>query len=132
MGARRRPSKFPRILYSLAKFLRFVHLPLQLTIGLIVFRLPYSRRIFVALNNLVIARLDAPKDGTSFLLGRLSAGIGENGSIGFILAFQPLPIAIFSASIISIPAAAVISKILLRYFNTGNNQDYSKIGQPDS
>ncbi|MFN7624613.1 MAG: Na+ dependent nucleoside transporter N-terminal domain-containing protein, partial [Acidobacteriota bacterium] len=74
---------------------------LQLLIGLIVFRLPLSRRIFIELNDLVMAVLDASKAGTSFLLGPLAAGIGEAGSIGFILAFQALPIAIFFSALVA-------------------------------
>ncbi|MDX2029070.1 MAG: nucleoside transporter C-terminal domain-containing protein [Blastocatellia bacterium] len=68
---------------------------LQLLIGLLVFRLPFSRQIFLTLNDGVMALLDVAKAGSTFLLGPLAAGPGEPGSIGFVLAFQALPIAIF-------------------------------------
>jgi concentrative nucleoside transporter, CNT family len=68
---------------------------LQLLIGLLVFRLPFSRQIFIKLNDGVMALLEASKAGSSFLLGPLAASPGEPGSIGFVLAFQALPIAIF-------------------------------------
>jgi CNT family concentrative nucleoside transporter len=89
---------------------------LQLSIGLIVFRLPLSRRIFVELNDLVMATLDASKAGTSFLLGPLAAGIGETGSIGFILAFQALPIAIFFSALVAALYHLRLMQPLIRIF----------------
>jgi CNT family concentrative nucleoside transporter len=89
---------------------------LQLLIGLIVFRLPLSRRIFIELNDLVMAVLDASKAGTSFLLGPLAAGIGEAGSIGFILAFQALPIAIFFSALVAALYHLRLMQPLIRIF----------------
>jgi CNT family concentrative nucleoside transporter len=73
-------------------------LGLQLLIGLLVFRLPGSRQLFLGLNAAVLALLDSSKSGTRFLLGPLAADPGEPGSIGFILAFQVLPVVIFFSS----------------------------------
>ena len=70
-------------------------LGLQLLIGLLVFRLPGSRQVFLWLNAAVLALLDSSKSGTRFLLGPLAANPGESESIGFILAFQVLPVVIF-------------------------------------
>jgi concentrative nucleoside transporter, CNT family len=70
-------------------------LGLQLLIGVLVFRLPGSRHLFLGLNDAVLALLDSSKSGTRFLLGPLAAEPGEAGSIGFILAFQVLPVVIF-------------------------------------
>ncbi|MBI3328519.1 MAG: hypothetical protein HYZ81_17680 [Nitrospinae bacterium] len=70
-------------------------LGLQLLIGLLIFRLPGSRQFFLGMNDAVLALLNVSKTGTAFLLGPLAAGPGEPGSIGFILAFQVLPIVIF-------------------------------------
>jgi CNT family concentrative nucleoside transporter len=70
-------------------------LGLQILIGLLVFRLPGSRRLFVGLNDAVLALLDSSRSGTRFLFGPLAAEPGETGSIGFILAFQVLPVVIF-------------------------------------
>jgi CNT family concentrative nucleoside transporter len=70
-------------------------LSLQLLIGLLVFRLPGSRQVFLWLNAAVLGLLDSAKGGTRFLLGPLAADPGEPGSIGFILAFQVLPVVIF-------------------------------------
>ncbi len=74
-------------------------LGLQLVIGLLVFRLPGSRQVFLTLNDGVMALLEVSKAGTNFLLGPLAAGPGEQGSVGFILAFQALPIAIFFSAL---------------------------------
>ncbi len=70
-------------------------LGLQLLMGLLVFRLPGSRQLFLGLNDAVLALLDSARSGTRFLLGPLAAEPGEAGSIGFILAFQVLPVVIF-------------------------------------
>lgn len=70
-------------------------LALQLAIGLLIFQLPASHRVFLWLNDAVLALLNASKSGTVFLFGPLAASPGETGSIGFILIFQVLPVAIF-------------------------------------
>ena len=72
---------------------------LQLFIGLLIFRLPISRQIFLKLNDGVMALLEVSKAGSNFLLGPLAAGPGEPGSVGFILAFQALPIAVFFSAL---------------------------------
>ncbi len=72
---------------------------LQLFIGLLIFRLPISRQIFLKLNDGVMALLEVSKAGSNFLFGPLAAGPGEPGSVGFILAFQALPIAVFFSAL---------------------------------
>ena len=76
-------------------------LTLQLLIGLLVFRLPGSQRLFLELNAAVLVLLDSAKAGTRFLLGPLAAEPGEAGSVGFILAFQVLPVVIFFSAFTS-------------------------------
>lgn len=71
---------------------------LQLVIGLLIFQFPGTHRIFLVLNDAVLALLDASKAGTVFLFGPLAASPGETGSVGFILLFQVLPVAIFFAA----------------------------------
>ncbi|MFY9557869.1 MAG: nucleoside transporter C-terminal domain-containing protein [Blastocatellia bacterium] len=75
---------------------------LQIVIGLVIFRLPGTHRIFLWLNDGVLALLNASKAGTAFLFGPLAASPGEPGSIGFILLFQVLPVAIFFAAFTSL------------------------------
>jgi CNT family concentrative nucleoside transporter len=76
-------------------------LGLQLLIGFLIFRLPGSRQLFLGLNAAVLALLDSSKSGTRFLLGPLAAAPGEEGSLGFILAFQVLPVVIFFSAFTS-------------------------------
>jgi CNT family concentrative nucleoside transporter len=71
---------------------------LQLAIGLLIFRVPASRTPFLWLNDGVLGLLNASKAGTAFLFGPLAASPGEAGSVGFILLFQVLPVAIFFAA----------------------------------
>ena len=75
---------------------------LQLAIGLMIFRLPVSHRVLLWINDAVLALLDATKSGTVFLFGPLAASPGEPGSIGFILLFQVLPVAIFFSAFTSV------------------------------
>jgi CNT family concentrative nucleoside transporter len=74
-------------------------LGIQLLLGLMIFRLPGASQVFVWFNDAVLALLDASKSGTLFLLGPLAAAPGEPGSVGFILLFQALPIAIFFSAL---------------------------------
>ncbi len=96
-------------------------LGLQLVIGLLVFRLPGSRQLFLKLNDGVMALLEVSKAGTNFLLGPLAAGPGEPGSVGFILAFQALPIAIFfsalSAALYHLGILQFIVRLFARLFH---------------
>jgi CNT family concentrative nucleoside transporter len=68
---------------------------IQLALGLLIFRAPGAQRIFFWFNDAVLALLDASRSGSLFLFGPLAAAPGEPGSVGFILLFQALPVAIF-------------------------------------
>jgi CNT family concentrative nucleoside transporter len=72
---------------------------LQLIIGLLIFRLPVSQSIFLWFNSAVLALLDVSKSGSKFLFGPLAAAPGEEGSVGFVLVFQALPVAIFFSAL---------------------------------
>jgi CNT family concentrative nucleoside transporter len=87
---------------------------LQLAIGLLVFRLPGSQRVFIWLNDAVVALLDVTKSGTSFLLGPLAAAPGEPGSVGFILLFQVLPVAIFFSALTAALYHMRVLQVLVR------------------
>lgn len=87
---------------------------LQLAIGLLVFRLPGSQRVFIWLNDGVEALLEVTKAGSSFLLGPLAAAPGEPGSVGFILLFQALPIAIFFSALTAALYHVRVLQILVR------------------
>lgn len=89
---------------------------LQLVIGLLIFRLPGSQRIFLWLNDAVLALLNVSKAGSSFLFGPLAAGPGEQGSIGFILIFQVLPVAIFFSAFTAALYHLRMLQIVVRVF----------------
>ena len=89
---------------------------LQLIIGLIIFRLPVSHRVLLWLNDAVVALLNASKSGSVFLFGPLAASPGEQGSIGFILVFQVLPVVIFFAAITSLLYHLGVLQVFVRLF----------------
>lgn len=89
---------------------------LQLAIGVIIFRLPGSHRILLLINNAVLALLNASKSGSVFLFGPLAASPGEQGSIGFILVFQVLPVVIFFAAVTALLYHFGVLQILVRLF----------------
>ena len=89
---------------------------LQFLIGLIIFRIPVSRRVFLWLNDAVLVLLDASKSGSAFLFGPLAASPGESGSIGFILVFQVLPVVIFFAAFTAMLYHLRVLQVLVRLF----------------
>ena len=89
---------------------------LQLLIGLVIFRLPASHRIFLWLNDAVLVLLGASKSGSAFLFGPLAASPGEQGSIGFILVFQVLPVVIFFAAFTSMLYHLRVLQVFVRLF----------------
>ena len=67
---------------------------LQFLVGALVFLIPGSHRLFLALNDAVLRFLEAAQAGQKFLFGNLA----EVKSVGFVIATQALPIVIvFSA-----------------------------------
>jgi CNT family concentrative nucleoside transporter len=96
-------------------------LGLQLLIGLLVFRLPGAQRLFLWLNDAVLALLNVTKSGTAFLFGPLAAAPGEPGSVGFILIFQVLPVAIFfsafTAALYHLRLLQLVVRLFARVFH---------------
>src|SRR5919112_3088925 len=89
---------------------------LQLLIGLIIFRLPVSHRLFLWLNDAVLVLLNASKSGSAFLFGPLAASPGEPGSVGFILVFQVLPVVIFFAAFTALLYHLRVLQVFVRLF----------------
>ena len=89
---------------------------LQLLLGLIIFRLPVSHRVFLWLNDAVLVLLNASKSGSVFLFGPLATSPGESGSIGFILVFQVLPVVIFFAAFTSMLYHLRVLQVFVRLF----------------
>jgi CNT family concentrative nucleoside transporter len=93
-------------------------LAVQLALGLLIFRLPGTHHVFLWLNDAVLALLNASKAGTTFLFGPLAASPGEQGSVGFILIFQVLPVAIFFAAFTAALYHLRVLQWLVRIFAT--------------
>jgi concentrative nucleoside transporter, CNT family len=66
---------------------------------LLLFQLEFGRMIFSMLNQAVGALLAPARAGAEFVFGPLALPPGAEGSLGFILAFQAFPLAIFFASL---------------------------------
>jgi len=69
---------------------------LQLTIAGILLYIPFLKKIFLLLNNIVLVLDEATKAGTSFVFGYLGGGpppfLLQNPGANFILTFQALPL----------------------------------------
>lgn len=89
---------------------------LQLIIGVIIFRLPFSRQLFIWLNDGVLALLSTTNNANAFLFGPLAAGPGQSGSIGFILVFQVLPVIIFFSALTALLYHLGILQPIVRMF----------------
>lgn len=71
----------------------------QLVLGALVFLAPGSRRVFLALNDLVLKLLSASEAGQEFVFGVLGTG---KSPVGFILMFQALPAIVFFSALMSL------------------------------
>lgn len=91
-------------------------LGLQLGIAALVFLAPGSRGVFVWVNDAVIKVLDAAKAGQQFVFGPLAADPGSEGSLGFILATQALPLIIFFAALMQLLYYFGIMQRIIRGF----------------
>lgn len=89
---------------------------LQLVIGAVVFRAPFSQRIFLWINDAAVGLLNVSKSGSSFLFGPLAAAPGEQGSVGFVLVFQVLPVAIFFSAFTAALYHLHILQFIVRLF----------------
>jgi len=94
---------------------------LQLALGALVFRLPGSREAFLRLNDAVLKVLDAATAGQRFVFGRVAVAPGETnaageGSLGFMLAFQALPVIIFFAALMGLFYYWRIMPLIVRCF----------------
>lgn len=69
---------------------------LQFLIALFVFRVSAGTGLFLFLNDAVIKVLDSATAGARFVFGPLAIPPGQEGSLGFMLAFQAFPTIIFS------------------------------------
>lgn len=74
-------------------------LTIQIVAALAIFHLPFGRHVFLVANDAVVALLAQAQHGAEFVFGPLAIPPGQPGSLGFVLAFQALPTAIFFAAL---------------------------------
>ncbi|MBN2037115.1 MAG: hypothetical protein JW768_10270 [Chitinispirillaceae bacterium] len=91
-------------------------LGLQIALGFFVFKVPAGTRLFLWVNSIVLAVVDASAAGTKFLFGSLALPPGTEGSHGFILAVQSLPTIIFFSALMSILYYWRIMPLVIRMF----------------
>lgn len=72
---------------------------LQIGIGALVFGVPAGRAALLWLSDRVSQAIGAGKSGVDFLFGPLTS---KDGNIGFIFAFQVLPMIVFFSSLIAV------------------------------
>ena len=94
---------------------------LQFLFALFIFRLPFGLLFFEWVNIAVVKLLAFAKAGMYFVFGRLSLSPGETGplkdqSLGFILAFQALPAAVFFSSLMALLYHVGIMQKIVRIF----------------
>jgi len=108
----------------------------QLLLGVFIFNIPAGRRVFEAVNSGFGKLIEAANEGPLFVLGPLAKGPGQDGSIGFILLTQVLPlIIVFSALIAVLYQLGVMQKIILlfskffsRFFGLSGAESLSSAG----
>jgi CNT family concentrative nucleoside transporter len=93
----------------------------QLAFALFVFWVPTGRRLFLALNDLVVIVLSSASAGVAFVFGRLALPPGSTSatgetSLGFILAFQALPSIVFFSALMAVLYYLGIMQRLIRGF----------------
>ncbi len=75
---------------------------LQLLVGLFVFRSSMGQKVFAAINHAFVRVIEAASSGPEFVLGPLALPPGREGSLGFILIAQALPLVIVFSGLISL------------------------------
>jgi CNT family concentrative nucleoside transporter len=71
----------------------------QVLLAVLLFRLEFGRMLFSGLNQAVNALLAPARTGAEFVFGTLALPPETEGSLGFFLAFQAFPLAIFFAAL---------------------------------
>jgi len=112
LGGRRRPVPWRTVRGSAV---------LLLGLGAVVFLVPFTRTVFVWLNDLVNAVLASSGRGSEFLFGPLAMGPGQSTgagepSVGFVLATQVLPQVIFFASMMAVLYHLGLIQPFVRFF----------------
>ena len=95
---------------------------LQLVFAFFIFVIPIGGKIFLFINNIVVAVLDTSRAGLEFVFGPLALGPGMTNasgeaSIGYILAFQGLGTIIFFAALLGALYYLKVMPLIIRGFS---------------
>lgn len=89
---------------------------LQFLMAALIFTTAPSRAIFNWLNNGVVEIINAASQGQQFLFGPLATPPGGEGSVGFVLAFQALPLIVTFAALMRLLYHVGVMGRLVRAF----------------
>jgi CNT family concentrative nucleoside transporter len=95
---------------------------LQLLFAIFIFVIPVGGKVFLFINNIVVAVLDTSKAGVEFVFGRLALSPGTvnadgETSLGSFLAFQGLPTIIFFAAVVGGLYYLKVMPLIIRGFS---------------
>jgi len=95
---------------------------LQILFAFFIFYFPWGATLFSWINSAVVKLLSFANAGTYFVFGVLSISPGQTGpagetSIGFILAFQALPLVIFFSALMSLLYYFGIMQKIIKVFS---------------
>ena len=93
----------------------------QLAIAVILLYIPFFKRFFLLLNNVVLSLADATKAGTSFVFGYLGGGtppfLLQDPGANFILAFQALPLVLVIGALSALLFYWKVLPVIVRGFS---------------
>jgi len=95
---------------------------LQILFAFFIFYFPWGATLFSWINSAVVKLLSFATAGTYFVFGVLSISPGQTGpagetSIGFILAFQALPLVIFFSALMSLLYYFGVMQKIINFFS---------------
>jgi len=90
---------------------------LQILFAFFIFIVPAGITLFQVINELAVIVLSAASDGAKFAFGTLAVPPGNEGSLGFILAFQAFPTIIFFSALVAILYYYNILPFIIRQFS---------------
>lgn len=96
-------------------------LSLQVILAVLLLKLPFSRDLFLWLNNIVAALQESTAAGTAFVFGYLGGGAlpynENNPGLSYILAFQSLPLVLVISALSALLFYWKILPVIVRAFS---------------
>ncbi|NQS96871.1 MAG: nucleoside transporter [candidate division Zixibacteria bacterium] len=89
---------------------------LQMAFAGFIFIVPAGAKVFIFLNDIILAIIDAASEGAKFCFGVLALPPGTEGSLGFNLAFQAFPTIVFFAALVALLYYLRVMPFLIELF----------------